>query len=287
MSTRRTFIQQASLLSTGLIINPSIFLAKEKVVGLQLYSLREVIRKDVAGVIAKVAAAGYKDVETYGFDQKNQFFEMTPVDFMKVLKSNGLTSTSGHYNPNEFLRGKGTDELSYMIQGANGLKQQHLVIPYLADDMRKTADDYKAVARKLNEAGQLCKKNGLQLGYHNHDFEFTRFGDKTGYDILLNETDKDLVDFEMDIYWVARAGVDPVKLFSDNPGRFKLWHVKDMDKTNPKQNTEIGNGSIDYKKIFSKAKLSGAEHYFVEQENFSMDAFGSIAQSSKYVKTLM
>ena len=287
MSNRRTFIQQAGLLSTGLIINPNIFLMKDKVVGLQLYSLREYIFKDVKGVIAKVAAAGYKDVETFGYDKKNQFFGLPAGEFTALLKSNGLKSTSGHYNPNDFLRGKGEDELKFMIEGSKAVNQQHLVIPYLADDMRKTADDYKAIAEKLNKAGELCKKSNLKLAYHNHDFEFKDFDGTTGLDILLKETDKNLVDFELDLYWVVRAGVDPLTLFAQNPGRFKLWHVKDMDKDNNKINTEIGSGSIDYKKIFSKAKESGVQHYFVEQENFSMDAYDSIIKSNKYIKNTL
>jgi len=287
MSNRRTFIQQAGLLSAGLLINPSVFLMKDKVVGLQLYSLREYIFKDPKGVIAKVAAAGYKDTETFGFDQKNQFFGLSPKDFLSLLKSNGLTSTSGHFNPNEFLYGKGTDELQYMIDGSAALQQQHFVIPYLSADMRKSADDYKALAEKLNKAGEICKKSNLQLAYHNHDFEFQKWDGVTGYDILLKETDKALVDFELDLYWAVRSGNDPIELFKQNPGRFKLWHVKDMDKENSKINTEIGSGSIDYRKIFAAAKQSGAEHFFVEQENFSMDAYESIAKSSKYVKNIL
>ena len=287
MSTRRTFIQQAGLLSAGLLINPSVFLMKDKVVGLQLYSLREYIFKDVSGVIAKVAAAGYKDTETFGFDKKNQFFGKAPKDFLSLLKTNGLTSTSGHYNPNDFLYGKGTDDLQYMIDGAAAINQQHFVIPYLNADMRKNADEYKAVAEKLNKAGELCKKAKLRLAYHNHDFEFEKQGDTTGFDILLKETDKELVDFELDLYWVVRSGNDPLQLFDQNPGRFKLWHVKDMDKENSKINTEIGSGSIDYRKIFAAAKQSGAQHFFVEQENFGMDPYESITKSSKYVRNIL
>jgi sugar phosphate isomerase/epimerase len=290
MSNRRTFIQQAGLLATGLAINPSLFLMKDKVVGLQLYSLREYINKDVSGIISKVAAAGYKDVETYGFDKKNQFFGLSPKDFLSLLKSNGLTSTSGHYNPNDFLKGKGTDDLKYMIEGANGLNQQHLVIPYLGEELRGNTDGYKAIAEKLNTAGELCQKSNLQLGYHNHAFEFDKLKDQeglTGYEILLNETDKQLVDFEMDLYWVVRGGNDPVTLFEKHPGRFKLWHVKDMDKSDNKLNTEIGSGSIDYRRIFAHATQAGAQHYFVEQENFAMDPYESIAKSSKYIKNIL
>ena len=113
------------------------------------------------------------------------------------------------------------------------------------------------------------------------------WGDTTGLDIALQETDKNLVDFELDLYWVVRAAKDPVKYFQKYPGRFKAWHVKDMDKTNRDLNTEVGSGSIDYKRIFSYAKLSGVQHYFMEQENFvnNIDPFTSITKSCKYIKT--
>ena len=287
MSTRRTFIQQAGLLSTGLLINPSIFLKKDKVVGLQLYSLREYIFKDVTSVIAKVAAAGYKDVETFGYDPKNQFFGKSGKEFQAILKANGLKSTSGHYNPNNFLNGKGEDDLKFQIEGAKMLNQQHLIIPYLREDMRQSIDDYKKLADKLNRAAELCKASKLKLAYHNHDFEFKDWNGSNGLDVLLKGTDKNSVDFELDLYWVVRAGKDPVQLFEQNPGRFKLWHVKDMDKADRKLNTEIGNGDIDFKAIFAKAKLSGVEHYFVEQENFAMDAYESIKKSNKYLKNIL
>ena len=109
-----------------------------------------------------------------------------------------------------------------------------------------------------------------------------------GYDVLLNNTDKDLVKMEMDIYWVVRAGYDPITLFKEHPGRFHLWHVKDMNKADKTQNTEVGNGSIDFAKIFAKAKLAGVKHYIVEQENnYQPDFYGSIKKSNSYVKKLL
>lgn len=288
MTTRRTFIQQAGLLSTGLLINPSIFLAKDKVVGLQLYSLRDVLPKDVKGTLAKVAKAGYKDTELYGYDHiKKSYFGLSPKEFKDVLTSNGLTATSGHYNPTDFMQGKGSSDLEAQIEASNILGHQHLVIPYLSGDLRTKLDDYKVFADRLNKAGEICKKAGLRLGYHNHDFEFKDWDGTTGYDIALQETDKSLVDFEMDLFWVVRAAKDPVHYFTKYPGRFKAWHIKDMDKENRDLNTEIGNGTVNFKEIFAKAKLAGVQHYFLEQENFSakMDPFVSIAKSCKYIKS--
>ena len=288
MTTRRTFIQQAGLLSTGLLINPSVFLPKEKIVGLQLYSLRDVLPKDVKGTLAKVAKAGYKDLELYGYDHlKKSFFGYDAKAFKDIIASNGLKTTSGHYNPTDFMSGKGTADLEAQIEAAKVMGHEHLIIPYLSDDLRTKLDDYKVFADRLNKAGELCKKSGLQLAYHNHDFELKNWGDTTGLDIALQETDKNLVDFELDLYWVVRAAKDPVKYFQKYPGRFKAWHVKDMDKTNRDLNTEIGSGSIDYKRIFSYAKVAGVQHYFMEQENFvgNIDPFTSITKSCKYIKT--
>ncbi|RYE17424.1 MAG: hypothetical protein EOP51_23925 [Sphingobacteriales bacterium] len=152
-------------------------------------------------------------------------------------------------------------------------------------DLVKTVDGCKAVAEKLNKAGELLKKEGLKFAYHNHAWEWTKVGDTSFYDVLLKETDVNLVKLEMDIYWVVRAGLDPVAMLEQHPGKFELFHVKDADKNNINLNTEIGKGSIDFKAIFAKAKKAGVKHFIVEQENFTnIDPYVSIAQSSAYVK---
>lgn len=160
-----------------------------------------------------------------------------------------------------------------------------MTIPWLEPDQRTSAEDYKTVAKRLNYAGQLCKNSGLKLAYHNHDFEFIKYGNETGMDILLSQTDKKLVDFELDIYWVIRSGLKPYDLFKANPGRFVMWHIKDMDKSDPHLNAEIGSGSIDYKAIFKQAKLSRMKYSFVEHEsNYKPDRIGSITQSCSFMK---
>jgi len=135
----------------------------------------------------------------------------------------------------------------------------------------------------LNKAGERCKKSGIQLCYHNHDFEFQSQGSTLPYDILLN-TDKNLVKMEMDIYWVSKAGKDPVDLINRHPGRFPLFHVKDMDKTPAKAFTEVGNGSIDFKRIFKQADKAGMKYFFVEQDKTAGDPFVSITKSISYIK---
>lgn len=289
MTTRRTFLQQASLLSAGLLIFPSFSCTKPASnVGLQLYSLREQLPLDVKGVIAKVAEAGYKEVETYGLSiPDNKFWGMGTKDVKALFDSHGLSSPSGHYGIDQMLNTGETNDLQKIIEAASILKQEYVTVPYLADIFRKTTDDYKKVAAKFNTAAELCKKSDLKFAYHNHDFEFMDMGGVTGYDILLKETDPELVKFEADLYWIVRAGKDPIAMFDQHPGRFVMWHVKDMDKADNGLNTEIGSGTIDYKKIFEHTKTSGVEHFFVEQENFAIDPYESISKSFNHVKNVL
>lgn len=283
MLSRKSFIISSCLAITTLILAPSFgCVAQKKSVGLQLYSLRDELPKDVKGTIEKVAKAGFTEVETYGFSIKDQFWGLSPAEFKKILDANGLKAVSGHYS---YLLEDNTDELKAAIEAAKVLGSDYLTVPWLDPSIRKNAEDYKKIAAKINIAGKMCKDAGIRLAYHNHNFEFEKQGETTGYQILLNETDKNLVDFELDLYWVVRSGNDPIKLFTDNPGRFTMWHVKDMDKMNPALNTEVGSGSINWKPIFADAKLSGMKHFFVEHEtNYKPNPIESVATSCAYIK---
>lgn len=285
MNSRRIFLKQAGIAAAAGLILPSFACVKSsKAIGLQLYSLREVLPQDPRGVIAKVAAAGYKEVETYGYSPKDGFWGLEPKVFKNLLIEHGLTAPSGHYGIDTYISDGNEDELKAYIAAASAIGNTYLTVPYLGDKLRQNADDYKKVATKLNKAAELCKASGLKVAYHNHDFELQPWGDTTGLEIMLKETDPKLVDFEMDIYWVVRSGKDPIKMFEAYPGRFSMWHVKDMDKANKEKNTEVGNGSIDYKSIFKHAKQSGLKHIIMEQENFDMEPFASIKQSNEYIK---
>ena len=285
MIKRRDFIINSSLALGALAIAPSLaFSAKPKNIGLQLYTLRDEFSKNVKGVLEHVAKSGYKEVETYGYSGKDGFFGTSAKDFKKIMNDNGLKAPSGHYDFNSFIKDNNADFLKSSIECANQLGSEYITVPYLDENLRHDLDGFKRVAQKINEAAVLCKQSGLKLAYHNHDFEFKKFGDKTGYDILLQETDKKLVDFELDIYWAVRSGNDPLALFKANPGRFTMWHVKDMDKSKAEWNTEIGEGSINFKTIFAEAKLSGMKHFFVEQEtNYSPNPIESIKTSLDFV----
>ncbi|RYE37283.1 MAG: sugar phosphate isomerase/epimerase [Sphingobacteriaceae bacterium] len=287
MITRRKFITQTGLAAAGTVLLPKDIFAKPNYkVGLQLYSLRDETGNNIKSVIAKAAKAGYQELETYGYDPQKGFFGLKPKEFKATLAENGMTTPSGHYGIDSYLGTANDEVLKVYIDVAKTCGQQYLTIPSVSGDLIKTVDDCMHLAEKMNKAAELCKKSGLKLAYHNHNFEFRQIDDTTLYNILLKETDKKLVSFEMDIYWVVRAGQDPIKLIDQYPGRFHMWHIKDMDKDKPELNTEIGNGSIDFKKIFAKAKKSSLEHIFMEQENFTnIDPYKSISQSASYIKS--
>lgn len=285
MNSRRTFIKQAGLAAAGAALLPyyACSPASAKSVGIQLYSLRELLPKDVKGVIKKVAETGYKEVETYGYTAEAGYWGLDAKAFKALLDDNGLKAPSGHFGLDEYIKTGDLEIVKPLIAGAATLNMEYFTCPYLSEELRTSLEDYKKVAARLNEAAKLCKESGLQMAYHNHDFEFVKYGDTTGYDILLAETDKSMIQFEMDLYWVVRSGNDPVALFEKHPGRFVMWHVKDMDKTNNTINTEVGNGKIDFKSIHKHAAQAGLKHLIVEQENFSIDPFESIKKSFDYV----
>jgi sugar phosphate isomerase/epimerase len=244
--------------------------------------------KDPKGVIAKIAAAGYKEVETFGYSKQGGFWGLDAKTFSGVLKANGLKTPSGHFGMDEFLLQGKTTELENNIAAANATGMTYIVIPSVNGEALKSADAFKKIAEKMNKAAEICGKAGLKLGYHNHNFEWKPVDGTTFYDTILKNTDPKLVHMEMDIFWVVRAGQDPVKLFNQHPGRFALCHIKDRDKKQTDLNTEIGKGSIDFKTIMSHAKEAGLQHFIVEQENFiNIDPYVSIAESAAYVKNVL
>ena len=287
MTTRRTFLKQSGALSAALLLTrESLFAAtdKKQLIGLQLYTLRNELNKGIKETIAKIAETGYNSVEVFGYNA-GKFFGLTPEEFAAIFKANNLVTPSGHYSLPNFLKKGDTDELKKSVEDATKLSHKYFVVPYLTEDLRTSLDDYKTLASRLNIAGEEAKKAGLKLAYHNHDFEFKDWGNgQTGIQILSNETDHKLVHFELDIYWVTKAGVDPIKFLDEHPGRVKLWHVKDLANTPQKEFTEVGTGVIDYKEIFKHRKAAGIDYFFVEQDLTKIPPFESIAKSLAYVK---
>jgi sugar phosphate isomerase/epimerase len=281
-TTRRNFIKQTSLLTAGLVLAKDEYFKMNKKIGIQLYTLRELMKKDVPGTIAAVAAAGYEEVETHDYSN-GKYTGLTADEYKALLTKHQLATPSGHYSLKGFLFQNNDDELKRTIEDSKKLGQQYMVVPYLDVNERKNLDAYKKLAARLNAGGELCKQAGLQMAYHNHDFEFKQMEGSTGMDVLLKETDKSLVQFEMDLYWVSYAGHDPIALIKKHSGRFPLWHVKDMDNTDQKKFTEVGNGVINFKKIFDCAKKAGMKHFFVEQD-VSAEPLASIKTSIDYLK---
>ena len=275
------------MISAGILLNPMGLLSKPKEkVGIQLYSLRSQLVKDLEGTLAKVAKIGFAEVETYGYSKKGGFWGLSIEKFKDLLKKYDLKTPSGHYDFNSYLQTGKEDDLNAYIEAAKETGQKYITVPSLGAPYRGSIDGFKQVAEKLNKASVLIKKADLQLAYHNHAFEFEDFNGKTGYDVLISETDPANLKFELDIYWAVRGGKDPITLFKQNPQRYVMWHVKDMSKKDTSF-TEVGTGRIDYKKIFAEAKVAGVKHYFVEQDVIKIDPFESVKQSYQYIKNTL
>ncbi|MBL0740815.1 sugar phosphate isomerase/epimerase family protein [Chryseolinea lacunae] len=286
MTTRRDFLKQAGVFTSALCLTPNLLAKSPYKLGLQLYTIRDAMAADAPGTLKKISSYGYQEVEIYGFDGK--YYGMTPADFKKLLSDNNLTSPSGHYNLDKFvLPGKTNDDLlryvDLCIEGAHMLKQDYIVWPWLDPSLR-SLENIKMIADTLDLIGERIRKGGLQLAYHNHDFEFVDHDGKRGYDIIL-ATNPDNVKLELDLYWASFMKQNLAQLFERQPGRFVIWHLKDMDKTNPDLHTTMGDGSIDFKSILPLASKSGVKHMFVEQgNNYVPDAMQCVARSAKYTK---
>lgn len=279
------------MLSAGLLVAPKLFAYDKKHIGLQLYTVRDAMGQDPVDTLAKVAKIGYTSVEGATYTGVEKFYGMEPALFAKVLKDNGLIMPSSHYRlGEEKVDGspqKGTllNDWQKAVDDASAVGVKYIVCAYLSTAERGSLDHYKIIGDDFNKAGEICKKSGIQLCYHNHDFEFEKQDGKFPYETLLANSDKDLVKMEMDLYWVTKANQDPIALIEEHPGRFPLWHVKDMDKTPKRMFTEVGNGIIDFKKIFKYANKAGLKYFFVEQDSCPGSPFDSITQSIGYIKS--
>ena len=284
MTTRRDFIKKSSLFSSMLFLEPSELFKKDRLIGVQLYTVRNEIFKDPKATLAKIASIGYKSVETFGYGN-GKWYGLNAQAFGEELKKNGLVSPSGHTSPGSMFLKEGWESgWQKTVEDAKAIGQEYVVIPYLEEPHRKSLDNFRKIAQGLNKAAETAKASGLKLAYHNHDFEFDPLEGSSGFEILLTETDPKLVNFELDLYWVSKAGKKPLELFKQHAGRFPMWHVKDMDNTEKKFFTEVGNGTINFKEIFSKARQSGMKYFFVEQDVCPGSPLDSIEKSYNYLK---
>jgi len=251
--------------------------------GLQLYSLRDQFKKDVPGTMEWVGRQGFKEVELA------TTYDMKADDFLALLKKNGLTAVAGHF---PFERYKNEPEKVAAEAKELGLKYAGVAwIPHEGDFDEKECRDAIAV---FNKAGEVLKKEGIQFYYHNHGYEFQKFGDGTLFDLLASETDKENVVFQMDVMWVVFPAQDPVALLKKYGSRWELMHLKDLKKgvetgshkggTDVKNDVTLGTGQMDWSAILKAAKEAGVKHYFIEDE--SPTSVEQIPQSLEYLKTV-
>ena len=273
--SRRRFLQLSTLAIGASALSTPLFSFTEndkhvKHPGLQLWSVRGDMTKDAAGTIQALAKMGYKWVEGFGYN-KGKMFGMPIAEFSKLLKDNGLTMPSSHtmfaLDSYDVKSKSLTDDAKRSINDAASIGQKYVVCPWMNENERSRIAELMPVYRA---AAEYCKSVGVQFGYHNHDFEFTKKGpdDRLLMEWLLQDIDAKLITFEMDIYWVSFAGFSPTDWFERFPGRWELCHVKDMAKTEKRETVEVGDGSIDFPAIFKQSKKAGLKHYVIELENY-------------------
>src|ERR1035437_2230604 len=282
-SSRRTFLKTTAAVAAAACTGVGRLAAApvKLPLGLQLYSVRELLPKDFEGTLKKLSAAGYKEVEPAGY------YDKSAADFRKALDNAGLRATSTHH-PLDMFRAK-SDEL---IEYGNKLGLEYIVCPSPSrrDPNTKgehmTLDDWHFTAEELNRLGEKVNAAGMKLGYHNHGPEFLKQDGVVFYDELLRLTDPKLVVFELDCGWAASAGLHPAEYLKKTPERFPLLHVKDMVKGSNGEfhSTVMGRGVIDYKPVLRAA--TGLKHYFIEQEEFDMDPIEALKLDAKYMKKL-
>lgn len=317
MTSRRKFIQQTgSLALAGLVLpgfsKAGIFDSRKsgRTIGLQLYTLGNLMTTDTKATLEKLASIGYKDLESAG-SQKGNFYGYTPKELSTMIKDAGMTWRSAHvggapFSPQQILKMAKTAEDSARIQKMmerfkDMPKTLNLRDNYkeLADNAAEgglgylvcssipvsTMDEIKTAVDVFNKSGEACKKVGVQFGYHNHTTEFDNVEGHRPFDYILANTDKDLVKMELDLAWATKANQDPVALFKEHPGRFPLWHVKDLDKET-KNPAEVGTGIVDFKRIFDNAKESGMKYFFVEQDG-APQPIQNVTNSYNYLNKML
>ena len=317
MATRRKFLQQSGTAALTALLAPNLgwaasFFEKKTAmpIGLQLYTLGNLMITDPKGTLDKLAAIGYKELESAG-SQKGNFYGYKPKEFAAMVKAAGMHWRSAHVGGAPFTMGQimkmaKTAEDSARIQKMmekfkNAPKPLNLTDNYqqLADDAAEgglsylvcssipvaTMDEIKAAVDVFSKTGEACKKNGVQFAYHNHQTEFDEIDGHRPFDYILNNTDSQLVKMELDLAWATKAKQDPVALFKLHPGRYPLWHVKDLDK-NTMNPAEVGSGIIDFKRIFDNAKESGMKYFFVEQDQ-APQPLQNVTNSFNYLRKLV
>jgi sugar phosphate isomerase/epimerase len=290
---RRTFLSKLSRAAAATMIGRNFAWAAEqrriKTIGIQLYTVRDALKRDYDGTLAKLAAMGYREVES-GRDH-----DKPPKQMREALMRYGLTSPSYHVDWNSL----GAD-WPKVIEDNKIVGRTYLVNPWIDEEVRNKPDGWKHAAETLNRAGETAQKAGIQFAYHNHWMEFVPLDDgKLPYDVLLENCDPNLVKMQMDLGWITVGGQDPVKYFERYPGRFPMVHVKDVHEVpdaasvrggrfageNMTILADVGSGIIDWKRIFAHSEQAGIKHYFVEHDN-PKDSMETARVSYRYLEQL-
>jgi sugar phosphate isomerase/epimerase len=295
---RRNFLKTTGALATGALIlpqwacksNTNQQAADEEVdevipslsdFGLQLYTLRDDLPKDPKGILKQVASFGYSQIEGYEGDQ-GMFWNMGHTAFKSYLDDLGLYMVSSHCNINENFEEK--------AEQAAEIGMEYLICPWIGP--QKSVDDWKKVVDLFNKCGETCKQNGIGFAYHNHEYTFKEIEGIMPQDYLMDNVDPDLVDFELDIYWVVTGGADPVAYLKKYPNRFRLCHVKDRKKgVGPDEreaSCDLGTGSINFPEVLKVASENGMEYYILEQELYENSTpLKSAEKGARYLENLV
>lgn len=240
-------------------------------IGVQLYTVRSLLKDDFEGTLARIAAIGYREVEFAGY------YDRPATEIRRILDANGLTAPAAHI-PIEAVR----DNWAATLDDAETAGHRYLVVAWLAEADRASLADLERIAALFSKAALEARQRGVTFAYHNHDFEFALVEGRLPYDVLLEACDP-AVQFEMDLYWITKGGKDPLDYFRRWPGRFPLVHVKDM--TSDGRMVAVGEGAIDWIRIFAARDQAGIRHYFVEHDE-PADPLESIRVSYEYLKGL-
>jgi|SRR5579871_6756757 len=282
-SSRRSFIKKTAITAAGAsLFSSAVFAAKrpKTITGLQLYTVRDDMRKAPLDTLKQLASIGYVYVEHASYKDR-KFYGYPAPEFKKTLDGLGLKMPSGHTSlgPQHWDASKNdfTDEWKWTVEDAAILGQQYVISPWLDESLRKNYDDLKRFLEVFNKSGELCKKSGMKFGYHNHNFEFSNnLNNMRVYDIILKETDASLVAQQLDIGNMYGVGGRAMELINKYPGRFELMHVKDEIKSSGKgemedgyESTVLGTGVMGVKDIVAAAaKSGGTTHFIIEQESY-------------------
>ncbi|MBW1294789.1 sugar phosphate isomerase/epimerase family protein [Aquimarina litoralis] len=287
---RRNFITTSAIGSLSLMTNSCFNLDSSfhYKLGYQLFSIRDRMAIAPIDTLKELKSVGYEDFEIYGYDpDKNKIYGFSPQEFKMILNDLDLTVSSGHYGFSDYFNKPDAVLEKFVdkcIIAAKELNSKYITWPWLDPSLR-TIENFKILASKLNRIGEQVNKSGLGFAYHNHGYEFEKHNGTSGYQIILNETDPELVKLQLDMYWVMHSSdLKPKEIVEKQKGRIVMWHIKDMDKQT-RDYTELGNGSINYIEELPDPKKSGLDYFYIEQGgNFAVDSMKSAIDSANYFK---